>query len=279
MTAATGAGRGVEPRTGPDAGPGTAPNAGPGTGPDAGPGRALIAMTSQHTMPNGRETGVYAAELADAWQVFRDAGYQVDLVSVRGGRPPMEAVNPEDATQRAFLADPEMAAKMADTPTAARLRGADYRVLFIAGGHGAACDLPGDADLAALTRDVYEAGGVVSAVCHGPAALLNVVLADGSNLVAGRRVSAFTNDEERAVGMASVVPFFLADELALRGAVRDEVPPFLPHVVVDGRLVTGQNPPSAVLVARAAAAVAGHGEAARPAAEVAGHGEIARPAA
>lgn len=262
MTATAGAGHGAQPRTGPGAGPRT----GPGAGPGRGCGRALIAMTSQHTMPNGRETGVYASELAEAWQVLRDAGYQVDVVSVRGGRPPMEAVNPEDATQRAFLADPEMAAKMADTPTAARLRGADYRVLFIAGGHGAACDLPGDAGLAALTRDVYEAGGVVSAVCHGPAALLNVVLAGGTHLVAGRRVSAFTNAEERAVGMASVVPFFLADELALRAAVRDEAPPFLPHVVVDGRLVTGQNPASAVLVAKAAVQVAGREAAAHPAA-------------
>ena len=214
--------------------------------------RALIAMTSQHTMPNGRETGVYASELADAWRAFTDAGYEVDVVSVRGGVPPMEAINLDDATQREFLSDPVMTTKMADTPTAAHLDGADYQVLFIAGGHGAVCDLPHDEDLAALIRDAYAAGAVVSAVCHGPAALLNVVLDDGSHLVAGRRVSAFSNDEERAVGMASVVPFFLADELAERGAVRDEAPPFLQHVVVDGRLVTGQNPPSAVLVARAA---------------------------
>lgn len=236
-------------------------------GPGGGPARALIAMTSQHTMPNGRETGVYASELADAWQVFSDAGFEVDVVSVRGGVPPMEAVNPEDGTQRAFLADPVMSAKMADTPTAAGLRGADYRMLFVAGGHGAVCDLPDDEDLARLTREVYETGGVVAAVCHGPAALLDVVLADGTHLVAGRRVAAFTNDEERAVGMASVVPFFLADELARRGAVRDEAPPFMPHVVIDERLVTGQNPPSATLVARAAVQVArGTATVSRPAA-------------
>src|SRR5215207_9054443 len=99
-------------------------------------------MTSQHTMPDGRETGVYASELAEAWQVLRDAGYEVDLVSVRGGPPPMEAVDRDSPVQRAFLDDPVMAAKMADTPTAARLAGTDYRILFVAGGHGAVCDLP-----------------------------------------------------------------------------------------------------------------------------------------
>lgn len=221
--------------------------------------RALIAMTSQHTMPNGRETGVYASELAEAWEVFAGAGLAVDLVSVRGGRPPMEAVNPDDPTQRAFLSDPEMTAKLADTPTADRLDPAAYEIVFVAGGHGAAVDLPGDAALAALLAGAYTAGRVIAAVCHGPAALLNVVLPSGSHLVAGRKVATFTNAEERAVGMAGVVPYFLADELSARGAVLNQAPPFLPHVIVDGRLVTGQNPASARQVAAAAVEVAAFG--------------------
>lgn len=218
--------------------------------------RALIVMTSQHTMPNGRETGVYASELAEAWEVFTTAGLRVDLVSVRGGRPPMEAVNPDDPTQRAFLSDPEMVAKLTDTPTADQLDPAAYEIVFVAGGHGAAIDLPEDEALAALLAGAYTAGRVVAAVCHGPAALLNVVLPNGSYLVAGRRVAAFTNAEERAVGMASVVPYFLAEELSERGAVLNQAPPFLPHVAVDGRLVTGQNPASARQVAAAAVDVA-----------------------
>lgn len=218
--------------------------------------RALIAMTSQHTMPNGRETGVYASELAEAWEVFIAAGLRVDLVSVRGGRPPMEAVNSDDPTQRAFLSDPDMAAKLADTPTAGQLDPAAYDIVFVAGGHGAAIDLPEDTALAALLAGAHTARRVVAAVCHGPAALLNVVLPDGSHLVAGRRVAAFTNAEERAVGMASVVPYFLADELSERGALLTLAPPFLPHVAVDGRLVTGQNPASARQVAATAVGVA-----------------------
>ncbi len=226
------------------------------------PGRpaALIALTSHDTLGDtGRSTGAYMSELADAWSVFTGAGYEVDVVSVRGGKPPLEAVNPDDPVQQAFLADAGMASKMDSTPRPAEVDPGRYRIVFVAGGHGAAWDLPADRDLAALIRDVYEGGGVVSAVCHGPAALVNVVLSDGSYLADGKWVSAFTNDEERAVGMTSIVPFLLADKLVDRGARHDAAPPFMPHVVVDGRLVTGQNPPSAKLVAAEAAKIAGHG--------------------
>jgi putative intracellular protease/amidase len=220
---------------------------------------ALLAVTSRDTLgETGRSTGAYMSEVADAWKVFTEAGYEVDVVSVQGGKPPLEAVNPADPVQRAFLADPGMSAKMDSTPRAADVDPGRYRIVFVAGGHGAAWDLPADADLAALVRDVYEGGGVVAAVCHGPAALVNVVLSDGTYLVHGKRVSAFTNEEERAVGMTSIVPFLLADRLVERGARHDKVPSFMPHVAVDGRLVTGQNPPSATLVAAEAVEVAGH---------------------
>jgi putative intracellular protease/amidase len=221
------------------------------------PPAALLVLTSHDTLGDtGRSTGAYLSEVADAWKVFTDAGYRVEVVSVRGGKPPLEAVNESDPTQRAFLADPVMASTMDSTPRPGEVDPSRYRIVFVAGGHGAAWDLPGDADLAALIRDVYEAGGVVAAVCHGPAALVDVMLSDGRYLVDGRRVSAFTNDEERAVGMTRIVPYLLADRLAGRGAVPDAAPPFIPHVVVDGRLVTGQNPPSAGWVAAEAVRVA-----------------------
>jgi putative intracellular protease/amidase len=227
------------------------------SGPTSRPA-ALIALTSHDTLGDtGRSTGAYMSEVADAWSVFADAGYQVDVASVRGGKPPLEAVNPDDPTQRAFLSDAGMAAKMDGTPRPSEVDPGRYRIVFVAGGHGAAWDLPADEDLAGLIRDVYEGGGVVAAVCHGPAALVNVVLSDGTHLVHGKRVSAFTNDEERAVGMTGIVPFLLADALVERGARHDKAPPFMPHVVVDERLVTGQNPASARLVATAAARAAG----------------------
>jgi putative intracellular protease/amidase len=126
-----------------------------------------------------------------------------------------------------------------------------YRAVFYAGGHGTMWDLPDDAGLARIATAIFEAGGVVSAVCHGPVGLVNVKLSDGSYLIAGKEVAAFTNDEERAMKLAEVVPFLLVDKLVERGARHRAAADWKPLTVVDGRLVTGQNPASAVGVAEA----------------------------
>jgi putative intracellular protease/amidase len=214
--------------------------------------RALVALTSHDRLGDtGRATGAYTPEVADAWQVFTAAGLEVDLVSVRGGEPPLDAVNRADPVQSAFFEQPGMAIRLTHTPTFAEVDPARYAIVFFAGGHGAAWDFPYDPDLAVVARTVYENGGVVGAVCHGPAALVNVTLSDGTHLVDGKRVGAFTNSEEKAVGMTDIVPFLLADKLEERGARHIAADSFIPHVVVDGRLVTGQNPSSAESTARA----------------------------
>ena len=217
------------------------------------PDRALLVLTSTDVIPDtGRPTGAYASEVAEAWSVLHRAGYRVDFTSIRGGRPPLEAVDPQDPVQRAFLDNPLVDKLMADTRRPGEVAADRYGIVFVAGGHGAVWDLPHDKDLAALLATAYTGGAVLAAVCHGPAALVNVTLPDGGYLVAGKRVAAFSNDEERAVGMTSVVPFLLADALAERGARYEPAPSFMPHIVVDGRLVTGQNPASATAVAQAA---------------------------
>lgn len=220
-------------------------------------GAAVLAVTSVATIPGtDRHTGAYASEVAETWEVLAAAGLRVDMVSVRGGAVPLEAVNPANPVQRDLLDDPRMARLLADALRPAAVRPLDYGIVLLVGGHGAVWDLPSDTDLAALVSDVYTAGGVVASVCHGAAGLLEVFDADGRRLIEGKRVAAFTNAEERAVGMISVVPFLLADELVARGAVHEAAPSFMPHVVVDGRLVTGQNPASAAGVARSAVAAA-----------------------
>ncbi len=214
---------------------------------------ALIVLTSHRTLGDtGRETGFYVGEAAHPWKVFTDAGLSVDLVSVAGGVPPQDGRDPDDPVQQEFLADERVAAQLADTRTPADVDPADYDVIFYAGGHGTMWDFPDDTRLATLARDVYEAGGVVAAVCHGPAGLVDVTLSDGTHLVEGRRVSAFTNEEEAAVGLTDVVPFLLQTRLEERGAKHSGAPNFAAHVVRDGRLVTGQNPASAAGVAEAA---------------------------
>jgi putative intracellular protease/amidase len=215
-------------------------------------GRILIGMTSHSELGNtGRSTGAYIPEVADAWKVFSDAGYEVDLMSVRGGTPPLDAVDRSDPVQLAFLDDPVMSARLSDTLVAVDVDLDRYAAVFFAGGHGAAWDLPSDRPTIELTRRAYESGRVVGAVCHGPCALVNVVLSDGTYLVAGRKVAAFTDDEEKAIGMTYVVPFLQARALEEHGAWHVPGPSFLPHAVVDGRLVTGQNPASATVTAQA----------------------------
>ncbi|MCI4063050.1 type 1 glutamine amidotransferase domain-containing protein [Micromonospora sp. R77] len=210
--------------------------------------RALIALTSHSKLgETGRETGFYVGEAAEPWEVFRAAGYDVDLVSVAGGQPPQDGRDENDKTQNDFLAT----ADVANTPKAAEVDPAGYDILVFAGGHGAMWDFPGNPDLARIARSIYERGGVVAAVCHGPAALVDLKLADGSNLVAGKRVAGFTNAEEAAVGLTDQVPFLLADKLTEAGAQHVPAPDFTEHVVVDGHLVTGQNPQSARALANA----------------------------
>ena len=207
--------------------------------------RILIALTSHDDLGGVRKTGYYVSEAAHPWDVFRRAGFEVEVASVSGGRPPEDGYDPADPVQTAFLNDLEGRA----TPRLADLGAAPYDAVFYAGGHGTMWDFPDDPDVARLGREVYERGGVVAAVCHGPSALVNLTLSDGSHLVSGKRVAAFTNSEEKAAGVADVVPFLLADALRARGARHEGVGDFEPQVVVDGRLATGQNPASAAPLA------------------------------
>jgi putative intracellular protease/amidase len=205
----------------------------------------LLALTSHDDLGGLRGTGFYAPEAAHPWRVFRDAGFAVDLVSVRGGRPPMDGYEADDPVQREFAHLPELNT----TRRATEVDAVGYTGILYVGGHGTMWDFPDDEGLARLGRDVYESGGVVAAVCHGPSALVNLTLSDGSYLVEGKEVSAFTNTEEEAVGLAAVVPFLLQSALEERGAKHVAAPDFESQVSVSERLVTGQNPASATRVA------------------------------
>jgi putative intracellular protease/amidase/ketosteroid isomerase-like protein len=225
----------------------------------------LIALTSHEQLGiTGRATGYYLSEVAHPWRVFTDAGYTVDLVSVQGGEPPRDpGVDLDDPVQREFLTDPRMGAQLRDTPNPEGVDPDPYDAILFAGGHGTMWDFPDSAGLARLARHVYERGGVIAAVCHGPAALVNVALSDGSYLVDGRRVAAFTDEEESAVGLDGVVPFSLQAKLTERGAHHVRAPKFTAQVVRDGRLVTGQNPASATGVAEQTVAALATGTARR----------------
>jgi len=156
-----------------------------------------------------------------------------------------KSFNTDDGDNKAFLEHDGWRRRFASTRRPSQVDSGDYDAIFFAGGHGAMWDFPDNAELAALTRAIYERGGAVGAVCHGPAGLVNVTLSDGSYLVDGKQVASFTNEEEEAVGLSEVVPFLLQSKLEERGARHNRAEKFQAHVVSDGRLVTGQNPASA----------------------------------
>lgn len=214
--------------------------------------RILIALTSHDKKGDtGETTGAYLPEVAHPYDVFTRAGYEVDLVSVRGGKVPLDGLDRKDAISAAFLEDARVARQLAESAPSTAVDASRYDAIFFAGGHGTMWDLPGAEGFQRATAAIWEAGGVVGAVCHGPAGLVDVRLSSGEYLVKGRNVNGFTNAEERAAKLEDVVPFLLEDKLVERGGRFEGGPLWQAKVVVDGRLVTGQNPASATGVAEA----------------------------
>lgn len=220
--------------------------------------RVAIVLTNYAQLGDtGRSTGFYLSEATHPYEVFTNAGYAVDFLSPQGGLAPMDGVKRDDPINAAFLADPALVERTRTTGNLAEADPADYDAVFFAGGHGTMWDFPDSAGVQRIIRGVYEHGGVVAAVCHGPAALVNARLSDGTYLVANKQVAAFTDEEETAVELQNVVPFMLESTLRARGATFVEAPNFLPKVAVSGRLVTGQNPASATGTAQAVVRVLG----------------------
>lgn len=212
----------------------------------------LFVLTSHGTKGStGEATGYYLGEVTHPLAELQEAGIAVEFASIQGGEPPVDGLDLKDAINARYWNDAAFRDAVRHTQRVAEVEAARYSAVFFAGGHGAMWDFPTSPDVPRVTQAIYEAGGVVGAVCHGPAALVNVKLADGSYLVAGRNVSAFTDSEERAVKLDKVVPFLLATTLTQRGATHHAAPDWTAKVVVDGRLVTGQNPQSAAGVGAA----------------------------
>jgi putative intracellular protease/amidase len=221
--------------------------------------RVLIIVTSHGELGStGQKTGFWLEELAVPYAEFVKAGADVDIASPKGGRPPVDpkSEKSDHAAVRAFLEDPTAQNKLAATLPLANVK-ADYDIYFVAGGHGVVWDLAGDERAHALLSKAYADGKVVAAVCHGPAALVGVRGPGGQPLVSGRRVAGFADEEEKAVGLDTVVPFLLEAKLKELGGKYERGPLWKPFAVSDDRLVTGQNPASSQLTAQKAVALLG----------------------
>lgn len=214
--------------------------------------KILFVVTSHSKLgETGEATGYYMGEVTHPWAVLVDAGYEIDFVSPKGGTPPYYGLNEEDPIDQRFLADEKYQAKMKNTMKPSDVNPADYSTIMYAGGHGTMWDFADNAELALIAQKIYENNGIVGAVCHGPAGIVNIKLSDGKYLVDGKKINAFTNEEEKAVELENVVPFSLESTLIDRGAIFEKSGLWQTHVAVDQRVVTGQNPQSAHQVGEA----------------------------
>lgn len=218
--------------------------------------KILIVLTSHDRLGDtGEKTGFWLEEFAAPYYVLKDAGAAVTLASPKGGQPPVDPKSdlPENQTEatKRFRADPAAQAELANTKKLADVSANDFDAVFFPGGHGPMWDLYDNADAIALIENFVKADKPVAAVCHAPVALANVRNKDGEYLVKGRHVTGFTNTEEDAVGLTSVIPFLLEDKLKERGGIYGRAADWAPYIEIDGKLVTGQNPASSEPAAEA----------------------------
>ena len=212
----------------------------------------LIFVTNHATLGVTDEAnGTYAAELTHAVAEFNKAGFSYDIASINGGEAPLYGVDDfDDDAHKAVMSNTIFKEKISATSKASDVKIADYDAVFYPGGFGLLSDLSTNEAVATLTAQHYQDGGLVGAVCHGPAALLPIMLSNGESLLSGKKVTGFTRDEEVAAGTIDKIPFVLQESLE-KAAEYSKVADWQEYVVIDGRLITGQNPASAHGVGKA----------------------------
>ncbi|WP_206513011.1 type 1 glutamine amidotransferase domain-containing protein [Larkinella soli] len=211
--------------------------------------RALLVCTN-HTdyKSRARKTGLWLSEATHFYDELSDKDIPFDIVSPLGGKVPLDerSLDQKDNTNDKWYHHPDFRQKLENSLKPEDVDPQRYQLIYFTGGHGTMWDFPANERLQQMTRDIYERGGMVAAVCHGVSALLDVRLSDGSLLIENRQVTGFSNMEERLLRLSDEVPFLLEDELRNRKALYSRaIIPFMPYIEVDERLVTGQNPLSA----------------------------------
>ena len=217
--------------------------------------KIIMVLTSHDQLGNtGRKTGFWLEEFAAPYFVFRDAGVQLTIASPKGGQPPIDPKSdlPENQTpaMTRFKKDAAAQKDLANTVKLADVRAEDFDTVFYPGGHGPMWDLAESPVSIALIESFYNSGKLVAFVCHAPGVLRHVTH-KGEPLVKGKRVTGFTNEEEAEVQLTKIVPFLVEDELRRLGAIFEKVPNWQPFNIVDGHLITGQNPASSTSTAQA----------------------------
>lgn len=215
--------------------------------------KILVVLTGTEKYPNlNRATGVWLGEAVHFVNKVEKAGFAVDYVSPEGGYTPIdphslamaEPIDWEWYHNKAFMK------RLGAALRPSEVNASDYAAIYFVGGHGVLWDFPDNAELQALSRQIYEQGGIVSSVCHGAVGLLNIKLSDGSLLIKGKQVTGFSDEEERLAELDKYVPFLTEDALVKRGASYKKADKsWASFAIADGRLITGQNPASGGAVA------------------------------
>jgi putative intracellular protease/amidase len=217
--------------------------------------KVLFVLTSHDQLGNtGHKTGFWVEEFAAPYYVFKDAGFDVTIVTPKGGQAPIDPTSEAEsaltgATDR-YYKDESVQQLIAHTKKLSDVSASDFDGVFYPGGHGPLWDLANDADSIKLIKDFYKTKKPIGAVCHAPGVFKDVVLDNGEPFVKGKNVTGFSNSEETAVKLVDVVPFLVESELIKLGGYYSKGADWSVHVVKDGLLVTGQNPASSESVAK-----------------------------
>lgn len=216
--------------------------------------KILIVLTSHDQLGNtGKKTGFWLEELAAPYYKFKDAGVNIVLASPKGGQPPLDPKSDEPSFQtdstRRFQADAAAKAQLASTVRLDSVQQQDFDTVFYPGGHGPLWDLAEDKNSIKLIESFLAADKPVALVCHAPGALRHVITPEGKPLVAGKKVTGFSNTEEEAVELTKIVPFLVEDELRAQGGIFSKGADWASYIVEDGLLITGQNPSSSAAAA------------------------------
>ena len=214
--------------------------------------RVLLVVTNvdHYEADPTHPTGLWLSELTHAWDIFEEHGFEQTIVSPAGGAVPLEPRSlkfpNDDKSAKAWRADPAKMALLDRTRSPEEIDSSDYDAIYFTGGHAVMFDFPGSVGLQRITREIFERGGIVGAVCHGYCGLLETTLSDGSYLVAGRELTGFSWREEVLARVDKLVPYNVEERIQERGALYSKaLLPFVSNAVVDGNLITGQNPGSA----------------------------------
>ena len=216
--------------------------------------RILTVVTNASQLDSKRDTGLWLSELVDFYHFYKEKGFVVDIMSPEAGSVPLDelSLTPISLTgvTKDYYEDPEFMDKINNSLAPMSVREEDYDCIYFAGGHGTMIDFLDSIKMQEMVKNIYETGGVVAAVCHGPVALLNVKLSNGKFLLDGVKATGFSDGEETLVGAKDNIPYSLEEEMKKRGAdYHKALIPMTSHVEVSGNLVTGQNPASAEKVA------------------------------